>query len=132
MIDFTTFIEPVAKARPRVTVRGGKPRAYTPKKTAQFEAALASNCPGPPIEGPVGMVIDIGLPIPVSWSKQKTLDALNDRIKPTSRPDIDNYAKAVLDALDSVAYQDDSQVIALTVRLWYAASPHVRVIASEA
>lgn len=30
--------------------------------------------------------------------------------KPTARPDIDNYLKLILDALNGLAYRDDSQV----------------------
>ena len=32
-------------------------------------------------------------------------------IRPTKRPDLDNIAKAVLDALNGLAYQDDSQIV---------------------
>ena len=35
------------------------------------------------------------------------------------RPDLDNLAKAVLDALEGLAYDNDSQVIALDLRKLY-------------
>ena len=34
------------------------------------------------------------------------------------KPDVDNIAKAVLDALNGIAYDDDSQVVELTVKKW--------------
>ena len=114
-------VPPVAKARPRVTMRGGYARAYTPKKSADYEAAVAAACPDvDPLEGPLSMHINLYLPIPASWSKQKTIDAACGKILPTSRPDVDNYAKAVLDALNGIAYSDDSQVVDLRVVKQYA------------
>lgn len=41
--------------------------------------------------------------------------------QPTRRPDIDNFAKAVLDAMnDGIAWDDDSQVITLIAHKRYA------------
>ena len=50
---------------------------------------------------------------------------------PCKKPDIDNIAKAVLDALNGVAYGDDNQVTALEVSKHYAAEAHVDVIIFE-
>lgn len=112
---------PVAKARPRITVRGGKPRAYTPKKTADYEAMIADLVKIPePSSKPLRVHINLYLPIPQSWSKQKTIDAACGNILPTSRPDADNYAKAILDAMNGVAFHDDSQVVDLRVVKQYA------------
>jgi Holliday junction resolvase RusA-like endonuclease len=36
-----------------------------------------------------------------------------------TKPDVDNLAKAILDALNGVAYEDDSQVYSLEVQKWY-------------
>ena len=46
---------------------------------------------------------------------------------PTGRPDVDNYAKAVMDALNGIAYNDDSQVACLTSRKQYAAAHGVLI-----
>lgn len=43
------------------------------------------------------------------------------------KPDIDNVVKAVLDALNGVAYRDDTQVIELHVRKSYSEKPRVEV-----
>jgi len=100
---------------------GGRARAYTPKKSADYEKQIAAACNvEAPLEGPLSMVIKIYLPIPASWSKKKQQQARDREIFPTSRPDIDNYAKAVLDALNGIAYEDDSQVIDLIVEKRYA------------
>jgi Holliday junction resolvase RusA-like endonuclease len=46
---------------------------------------------------------------------------------PCVRPDVDKLARALLDALTGVAYEDDGQVVALTVRKLYAAATVTRV-----
>ena len=100
---------------------GGKARAYTPKKSADYEKQIAAACDvEAPLEGPLSMHINLYLPIPASWSKQKTIDAACGKMMPTSRPDVDNYAKAVLDSLNGIAYADDSQVVDLRVVKQYA------------
>lgn len=38
---------------------------------------------------------------------------------PTTRPDVDNWAKGVLDALQFIAYENDSQVVELRLNKLY-------------
>lgn len=50
----------------------------------------------------------------------------------TKKPDADNVSKIILDALNGLAYKDDSQIVALYVfKLWSQGDPHVRVELSE-
>ena len=39
---------------------------------------------------------------------------LNGELLPAKKPDIDNIVKAVLDALNEVAYRDDTQAVSYT------------------
>ena len=57
---------------------------------------------------------------PKSISKKKRADMLERRIWPAKKPDSDNIAKVVLDALNGIAYHDDTQVISLTVTKAYS------------
>lgn len=57
---------------------------------------------------------------PKSVSKKKRADMLERRIWPAKKPDSDNIAKVVLDALNGIAYHDDTQVISLTVTKAYS------------
>ncbi len=52
---------------------------------------------------------------------------LDGHIRPTKTPDADNIAKSVLDALNKVAYKDDSCVVDLIVEKWYSENPRVEV-----
>jgi len=53
------------------------------------------------------------------------------RDKLLSKPDIDNVAKSVFDALNGIAYRDDSQIYNLWIIKVIAAGdeqPHVRIL----
>ena len=73
----------------------------------------------PKFMGAVEVEIQFTLPVPKSWSKQKHKECLAGNVHHTKRPDIDNMAKSVLDALNGVAYPDDSQVVCLRIRKGY-------------
>ena len=117
---------PVAKGRPRVRMAGKRPMTYTPSKTREWEnvvtryavAAMREERGRRPFEGILFVEITFHMPIPASWSKKKRDEAelqLHAR-----RPDIDNLAKAVLDALDGVVFKDDGQIATLHLQKLYA------------
>ena len=121
----------MGKERPRAARVGGFIRMYTPKKSLEYETDLAfkaSQVMGedPPLETPVHMDIKAFYPIPVSWSKKKQQQALDGLIVP-GKPDLDNVAKAVLDALNGVAYMDDKQVVRLALLKAYSFEPRIEV-----
>lgn len=60
-------------------------------------------------ERPVAVTIDVMRRLPASRPKRVASEP------DTVKPDVDNIAKAVLDALNGVAYRDDSQVVSLSV-----------------
>lgn len=72
-------------------------------------------------------VIIIYKKIPKSWSKKKTQQALNGEILPISRPDVDNYAKPILDAMNGVIYEDDSCIVDLRITKIYAESDNIDI-----
>ena len=49
------------------------------------------------------------------------------KIRPTKKPDADNIMKAVADALNGIAYKDDSQIVNVTIAKWYSDTPRVEV-----
>jgi Holliday junction resolvase RusA-like endonuclease len=103
--------EPVAKGRPRFVRATG--RAYTPPKTAVGEwqirqAFLTSLEPPEPLMGPLRMTLQCFVRMPASIPKYKQATA-----RPIARPDIDQYVKTALDALNGHAYPDDSAVVEL-------------------
>ncbi len=116
---------PQGKARPRFT-KGG--RAYTPAKTRRYEEAvreaalLAAQAQGfakHDKDTPLEACVTAWFPVPASWPKKKRAAALSGALYPTDKPDADNIAKAVLDAVNGIAFHDDKQVVSCTVNKRY-------------
>jgi Holliday junction resolvase RusA-like endonuclease len=121
--------EPVAKGRPRMTRKGF---AYTPAATRKYEAhgRLAAQLAmdgRPPLTCPCRAEITIDLPVPASWSAKRQGAALRGEIKPTSRPDADNYIKAALDSVNEIVVADDSQIVEIIASKRYAPTPQLSV-----
>lgn len=73
------------------------------------------------------VTLDFFLSIPASWSKVKHEMANTCAIWPTSKKDIDNLCKTVLDALNKIFYKDDSQIVKLYASKRYAENPRVEI-----
>jgi Holliday junction resolvase RusA-like endonuclease len=116
-ITFSVPGDPVPQPRPRVSTVGGFGRAYVPKSHAihayRQAVALSAKAAGCEPHGlPVDVVIDFVFARPKSHYRKSGLR--NDA--PTlPRCDLDNMAKAVLDSLNGVAWDDDAQVRRLVV-----------------
>ena len=109
---------PRGKARPRF--HNG--HAYTPKNTRDFEKEIRVcylQQDGRKIDGSVSVSIEAIFKIPESWSKKKKWETIDQGKRPEVRPDIDNIVKIVMDALNGVAYKDDSQVVDISARKVY-------------
>lgn len=135
MFEFEIMGEPVGKGRPRFTRNG---HTYTPEKTANFETLVKlSFQQAYPSAEPITKVIPIEVKIcayfsiPKSTTKKELKLIENGMKKPTKKPDTDNIAKAVCDALNGIAYYDDSQIVSLTVCKLYSDKPHTKVIITE-
>jgi Holliday junction resolvase RusA-like endonuclease len=128
-IAFTIPGDPVPQPRARVSTRGGFARAYVPAKHpvhAYREAiAAAARAAGAGVHGePVSVVIDL------VWERPKS-HLRKSGVKPDApvlpRADVDNAAKAVLDSLNGVAWEDDSQVQRLVVEKSYGTEARTTV-----
>ena len=114
-IEFTVPGIPVGKGRPRFTKDG---HAHTPWKTRQYEDKVVLCWKSQSGKGfaagiPLTATVTAFFTVPKSVSKKKA--AAMDGTPHTKRPDADNVAKAILDALNGHAYNDDSAIAALTV-----------------
>ncbi|CAR54915.1 RusA family crossover junction endodeoxyribonuclease [Burkholderia cenocepacia] len=128
--------KPVAKGRPRFVRRGPHVRTYTPEPTERYEnlvkmAAREAMRDDEPYVGPVRLIVDIGVPIPASWSEKRQRAAAAGAIGATKKPDADNVVKALKDGMNGVVYGDDGQVVDLWVSKRYATTPGVRIEAIE-
>ena len=127
-ITFTITGEPQGKARPRVTRNG----TFTPRKTAEYERRVRQSyreqC-GDMYYGESALIVTIAARFltPKSVSRKKRESMLAGIIQPKRKPDADNIAKAVCDALNGIAYRDDSQITCLIVEKQYSKDAGVTV-----
>lgn len=123
---------PVAKGRPRL----GRYGTYTPKKTQEYEEYVkmcwvAKYGSIQPSEQSLEVNIVFYMPIPKSYSKKQRAEILSGRLKHTKKPDIDNLIKSVLDALNGIAYSDDSKIIKVAAEKQYSEKPRTEIQISE-
>jgi Holliday junction resolvase RusA-like endonuclease len=121
---------PMGKQRPKFSKFG----THTPEKTVNYETLvkeLFMISKQSKLEGYIKATINAVYSIPKSTSKKKTQLMLNGEIRPTKKPDLDNVAKIVLDALNKLAYDDDSQVVELNITKHYGIDPRVYLTLEE-
>jgi len=130
-ISLTIPGEPKGKQRPKWSPVG----TYTPKKTVSYEAYIkelfAIKYPAfIPLDSALTMKIWMGLLIPKSTSKKKEGMMKMGIIKPTKRPDVDNVLKTVMDALEKLAYKNDSQIVRVVIDKNYSERPRLEITIS--
>nr|DAF69103.1 MAG TPA: Endodeoxyribonuclease RusA [Bacteriophage sp.] len=130
IIEFTIPGAPQGKARARTTKFG----SYTPEKTVLYENLIKisyQQATEKYFDGPLRVIINAFYEPAKSTSKKRMSAMLEGSIRPTKKPDIDNIAKVVLDALNGIAYKDDTQVIELIVNKVYGQLASVNVTIEE-
>ena len=132
MRDFTIMGQPVAKGRPRITKRG----SYTPEKTVNYENLVKYSYidkykDTEVLESALGIEIKFYFQIPKSTSKKNRELMLKGEILPTKKPDIDNCIKIITDALNTIAYKDDNQIVVVHACKYYSNEPRAEVTIEE-
>lgn len=128
--------KPVAKGRGRIGQVNGHGTIFTPAATRRNEnliklAAMDAMAGRDPIEGAVKVFVYIYLDFPKSASKKKLADMEAGAIRPTTKPDIDNYVKSALDGLNTIVFRDDNQVVGLEAYKLYRSKPAMRIEVME-
>lgn len=132
MITFVVNGSPVGKHRHRSAVLpNGMIHNYNSKTNQDYEKLVRweykRQCPNTYFVGELEVVINAFYNIPKSWSKKKKQAALNGEIRPTTKPDVDNVSKILLDSLNKVAFDDDKQVADLHIHKFYSDEPRVEI-----
>ena len=123
--EFTVLGEPKGKGRPRFNPKicGSKPR--TPEQTLVYENLIGweyrRQCNGCfPEKVPVVMEIT-----------EENGKFFMKRERPVKKPDLDNVVKVYADALNQLAYHDDSQIVTIVCKKYYSDRPRVEVRLSD-
>ena len=125
--------EAVGKQRPKFNRNTGI--TYTPHKTVTFESTLKvlaqkelEKNNGKPFDKACCVQILVSKKVPDNWSIKKKVQYANQHFAVTVKPDIDNIAKSVLDALNGVLYTDDKLVSSLHIDKCYSDHDSVMVM----
>lgn len=121
--SFSIPLKPKAKDRPRH--RGNV--SYTPKATRDYEEQVRyyydRDVGNPPTDKPVMLTLCFNFAQPKGGSVRNKRTVIGT-CPYSSRPDLDNVEKAIQDALNGVAFKDDSQIVAKVSlkRYWFDSS----------
>jgi Holliday junction resolvase RusA-like endonuclease len=107
----------LVNGRPRVVA--GKtelvPIRRRPEWARTVKAVALQHRPATVIEGPLHVDLVFQVPAPIRR---------NPTGVPDRKPDLENYLKGTLDALNGVIYRDDAQIVSLTARKLYTDAAH--------
>ncbi len=120
LIDFYVKGTPAPDQRPRVARNGGiipnaktvEWKALVEKEGRRYMSVMA------PLTDPLEVNMVFYMPIPESWSKTRKAEAAGT--SHYKKPDLDNLAKAVMDGLNGIVWQDDAQIVQMSIRKVYS------------
>lgn len=135
-IKFTVQGASIAKGRPKFARMGKFVKIYTPKETVSYEnlvkLSFMNECGTDfkPFDCPLVVRIHAYFRRPRShYGSGKNSEMLKKSAPEfmTKKPDVDNTAKSVIDALNDVAFTDDKLIVALTVAKSYSSRPRCEI-----
>lgn len=118
--------EPKGKQRPRYA----QGHMYTPSETQEYEKIVHDLWIWQEKEtyhGAVNVMITAYYGIPKSAPKSAVQMMLMGDRRPTKKPDADNIIKIICDGLNGAAYDDDKQVVEVSLTKYYSLKPRVEV-----
>lgn len=129
-------IAPVPQGRPRFARRGNFVTTYDDPKSKRFKNEIktyVNRLDLAPFDKykPLKVKIMYFIPLLKSFSKKRVQEAEKGQYLPVKRPDLDNYTKGVLDALNGLLFHDDGQVVKLYTEKYYSEQPRIEIEISE-
>ena len=129
---------PTPKQRPAWS----KGRAYTPKKTRDYEALLANVAQATMYTNkkkrfdsktPLRVTATFVFAPPKSWSKKKIQDALDGVTYPilSNTGDVDNLLKSCLDSFNGIVFDDDKTIVEIVSKKKYGEKNQIIVLVEE-
>lgn len=129
---FEFDIEPVEQARPRAVRFGKGVRMYDPKKVAVFKRQLGMLARQQmlerglaPYDGPLEVRMELYRPVQTSISKKERARRLSGAHRPTVKPDLSNYIKALEDGLNGIIWIDDNRIVQIVAEKKYSDRPRI-------
>jgi Holliday junction resolvase RusA-like endonuclease len=127
MFLFEIHGDPIPQQQTRFIRKTGI--AYDPskKQKLQFQWQAKPYAPPNPLTCPIILDLTFFLPIPKSTSKVRQRLMANHSILPIKKPDIDNLAYLITNALKKIFYADDNQIVDMYLHKRYGEQPRTVV-----
>ena len=84
-----------------------------------------------PLEGALEAFIYVTFAVPDSYSKKRTEACLSGQEKYTKKPDLDNVVKSVIDGMDKIVFENDSQFTSIHATKVYGEVAKVEVLVKQ-
>lgn len=131
-IEFTIDGEVQAQGRPRAgKTKYGKTIMYDPSASRNYKQyvklVVSQYKPEKPYEGEIELSVVVYRKIPKSMPKWRQKLARAGKLRPVTKPDLDNYVKGIKDGMTGIIWRDDNQVTRLTIEKLYSDSPRAEI-----
>lgn len=130
MIKLTIPGRPIGKGRAKVYGKHG----VTPERTVLYENLIKmvfQESGQSKMNGFLHMEVKAYYPIPLGKSKKNRELMEKGVIRPAVKPDLDNVAKAIMDALNGLAYSDDKNIVELQLSKYYDNNERVEIVIED-
>lgn len=116
---------PIPQKQTRCRCIANRPQLWDPgkkdKEKIQWQARPFA--PSTPLKGAIEMTLVFFLPIPQGTSKKLRNAMINRVILHKRKPDFDNLAYLITNALKEIFYEDDSQIYSSHIYKFYGEDP---------
>lgn len=131
MVKIIIYGEPVPQGRPRFVRRGKFVATYDPPKSVAYKKMVKlqaiAQYKNTPLMGALCVEMTVYRSMPKSGSKALKMRRLSGEDRPITKPDVDNYYKAVTDALTGIVWEDDNQIVHMSGDKFYTDNPRVEL-----
>lgn len=133
MVKLVFNIEPQSQLRPRAAynTRSRRIVVYDPKQTHEYKQRLRqlaqSQYTQPALTTALKVDVSFFRPVQKSISLKERARRINGEHRPAVKSDIDNYVKALFDALNGVVWLDDRQIVDLAAHKYYSDKPRIEI-----
>jgi len=106
-------MEPIPKGRPKMAMANGRVWTYTPTKTQKAQDYLSEY-----LARHSDKAFSCHIPVKLSavFYRTKSKALPRQDVLPVRKPDLDNFLKLLVDAMNGVLIADDAQITTMLVR----------------